>query len=72
MNDPRKVSPEEGKVCKLKCDDYMGDYFINGTRKNYKQKPNVYAFKDGDTYWRFVDREGEKIDCKDIDTWQYV
>jgi len=72
MNNPRKVSPEEGRKCRLKCDDYMGDYFTIGFRKNYKKRPNVYSFKDGEIYWRFVYSDGEKINCQDIGEWEYI
>lgn len=70
MVNPRVTAPPVGVVCRIKSSDYMGEYHINGIRKDYKQKPSVSCFNDGGVFWRFVDSAGEKIPCCDIESWE--
>lgn len=72
MNNPIKTAPAEGLLCSLSCCDHMGSYVITGRRKNYAQRPNMFAFCDNGTYWRFVDSHDEEIECRDVGGWEYV
>lgn len=63
MNCPNKTPPDEGKIVVVFGSDTFGDWRMNAIRKDYKQEPNVFAFKDGDKYWRFINPETqEKIE----------
>ena len=60
--DPRKEPPPVDVEVIVHGSDYMGEFWYRARRVDYKQKPSVACFKDGDIYWRFVSIDGQRID----------
>ena len=68
MNCPKKNPPKEGESVIVFGSDTFGGWRMSAIRKDYKQKPNVFAFKDGDKYWRFIHPETKET-IKFVEWW---